>query len=411
MEPVPLAAKANSIERKRRTFGTKDFNLMLSIPKQPPEIWYKDQCGRKGTFKIHVQRGDHICSFCHSFRSLQVQLLYESGKPVENQNILQAQSGNCLNTDGASILALRISQVSKNHQNQRFRVRISLPPCPSIKIGSSSVITNAMLILSKKNKRKASVELTQADGKQLRPDDRTDETVAANEFLPFKSDELDTWEELSGNNWDVEDSFFKEHAQIDLMWANAAHTFLKRLQFTLPGKAPGKKYECLICRHQYSENPHHDASCDLGLLLEPLESSEDSCSLLPASRNNLYATSPVDDQSESQVDVNRKHENKAQRSSATMDDGASRRSLTKLSGFSALSLPSGCPSFSCGLPDHLSALVGDQVLPSNTLLSITPSLSREMSPEILECSEERTAPLEGLQFDANILCSLSEVNL
>ncbi|CCI43330.1 unnamed protein product [Albugo candida] len=379
MEPVPLAAKANSIERKRRTFGTKDFNLMLSIPKQPPEIWYKDQCGRKGTFKIHVQRGDHICSFCHSFRSLQVQLLYESGKPVENQNILQAQSGNCLNTDGASILALRISQVSKNHQNQ--------------------------------NKRKASVELTQADGKQLRPDDRTDETVAANEFLPFKSDELDTWEELSGNNWDVEDSFFKEHAQIDLMWANAAHTFLKRLQFTLPGKAPGKKYECLICRHQYSENPHHDASCDLGLLLEPLESSEDSCSLLPASRNNLYATSPVDDQSESQVDVNRKHENKAQRSSATMDDGASRRSLTKLSGFSALSLPSGCPSFSCGLPDHLSALVGDQVLPSNTLLSITPSLSREMSPEILECSEERTAPLEGLQFDANILCSLSEVNL
>lgn len=136
MEPVPLAAKANSIERKRRTFGTKDFNLMLSIPKQPPEIWYKDQCGRKGTFKIHVQRGDHICSFCHSFRSLQVQLLYESGyisqfhpmkrysshfpfrKPVENQNILQAQSGNCLNTDGASILALRISQVSKNHQNQ-----------------------------------------------------------------------------------------------------------------------------------------------------------------------------------------------------------------------------------------------------------------------------------------------------
>nr|CCA21130.1 conserved hypothetical protein [Albugo laibachii Nc14] len=408
MEPVPLAAKADSIGTRRPAFDAKDPNLMLFITKQPPEIWYKDQCGRKGTFKVHVQRGDHICSFCHSFRSLQAQLMYENGKPVENQNILQAQSGNCLNAEGQSILSLRISQVSKNHQNQRFRVRISLPPCPAIKIGSPSVITSPMLILSKKNKRKESVDLPQMEAKKARPRDRFEETTAANILLPFKSDELDSWDDLSGSNWDIQEPFFKEHAQVDLMWANAAHNFLKRLQFTLPKKECGMKYECLICRDQYSDTPHHDTSCDLGLLLEPLDSNEDSCRPLSASGDTLDAKFPRDDDSRPQASLNAKYEHRIQNPSEVMDDSASRCALAKLSGFSAFSLPSNCPSFSCGLPDHLNSLGGDNTIPSNALLSITPSLSKEISPEITEFMQERPDSKEGLKLDANILCSLSE---
>lgn len=41
---------------------------------------------------------------------------------VENQNILRINSGLCLNKDDESSIAIRIMEVSKNHQNQ---VRLS----------------------------------------------------------------------------------------------------------------------------------------------------------------------------------------------------------------------------------------------------------------------------------------------
>jgi hypothetical protein len=90
----------------------------LEVTQQPPNSWYKDQFGRKATFEVAIKRVVRGCVGCVDLRHLQVQLLYESGKPVENQNILRVATGLCLNKDDQSVLAVRIMEVSKNHQNQ-----------------------------------------------------------------------------------------------------------------------------------------------------------------------------------------------------------------------------------------------------------------------------------------------------
>lgn len=51
----------------------------LEIAQEPPEIWYKDQNGRKGTFELRVRRPDMQCASCAEQRHLTVQLLYENG--------------------------------------------------------------------------------------------------------------------------------------------------------------------------------------------------------------------------------------------------------------------------------------------------------------------------------------------
>lgn len=116
----------------------------LVVTQQPPQKWYKDQFGRKATFDIQLQRVGQCCVSCVDQRHLAVQLLYENGyvcpllllfvcdeecclrasivcttsKPVENQSILRITSGLCLNKDNQSTIAIRIMEVSKNHQNQ-----------------------------------------------------------------------------------------------------------------------------------------------------------------------------------------------------------------------------------------------------------------------------------------------------
>lgn len=96
----------------------------LEIALQPPETWYKDQFGRKATFELRVRRTSLRCAQCAGQRLLGVQLLYESGKAVEKQEILHVMAGQCLSQNSESALAIRIAEVSKNHLNQVIQIAI-----------------------------------------------------------------------------------------------------------------------------------------------------------------------------------------------------------------------------------------------------------------------------------------------
>ena len=57
----------------------KQAKVALTILQQPPEIWYKDQFGRKATFELQVKRTETWCTQCVEQRIMTVKLLYESG--------------------------------------------------------------------------------------------------------------------------------------------------------------------------------------------------------------------------------------------------------------------------------------------------------------------------------------------
>lgn len=98
---------------------------------------------------------------------------------MENQSILRITSGLCLNKDNQSTIAIRIMEVSKNHQNQvctafsdslvglvlptadanindlfvlqqRFRLQIALPQCQLTGSTPAPAVTESVLVLSKK---------------------------------------------------------------------------------------------------------------------------------------------------------------------------------------------------------------------------------------------------------------------
>ncbi|GLD93479.1 hypothetical protein PINS_up002071 [Pythium insidiosum] len=185
MLPIPVAAPAlpafnasspgvlNAQVMGTGAVGTTEHpsghgHSTLEVTGQPPSTWYKDQFGRKATFELRVRRENRGCYGCIEQRHLSVQLLYESGKIVENQSILRVASGLCLNKQDETILAIRIMEVSKNHQNQKFRLQICLPKCPldPNHTSGASVITEPILVLSKKNKRQVKPEAENTKSKK-----------------------------------------------------------------------------------------------------------------------------------------------------------------------------------------------------------------------------------------------------
>lgn len=105
----------------------------------------------------------------------------DCSKVVENQSVLRITSGLCLSkSSNESTLAIRIMEVSKNHQNQvrytgdgvvytavsrvanwecgasrngriqRFRLQIALPQCQLSGVTPAPAVTEAVLVLSKK---------------------------------------------------------------------------------------------------------------------------------------------------------------------------------------------------------------------------------------------------------------------
>lgn len=141
-------------------------HLSLIVTKEPPEEWYNQQGGKSNFFEIQVKLSGKVH---HPFLQLngrrlplKLELRYESHNYVTNQSILISKTTPDLDvTRKTAKIFLRITDVSKNHMKQPFRILIDvdqeaaqaqlsddMPPLPDILPAE----TEPIRVLSKKGK-------------------------------------------------------------------------------------------------------------------------------------------------------------------------------------------------------------------------------------------------------------------
>jgi len=112
-------------------------------------IWYKDEGGRDKCMELSVAAHDAQNRPLPVDGSVVLDLQYEGGARVSNQEILRVLGKNTALEKGSVKLRYRIEDVSKNHQGQNFVVQVrhdtrqDVAPCYS----------PAVVIRSKRNKR------------------------------------------------------------------------------------------------------------------------------------------------------------------------------------------------------------------------------------------------------------------
>ena len=186
--PAPGTMMANSPEK-----------LSLAVLQEPPTVFYNQQGGKYESFEVHVVsarehasavlpslppllsprrvqwvtifiplacvqslRGScrHEAMHVRESLPLEVRLLYENQKVVDAQHILQLMDRPTLDLKTRNaVIKARINEVSKNHQSQQFRLRVSVgqlklgpgvAPFPPVR----DVLTTAIKVLSKRGNRR-----------------------------------------------------------------------------------------------------------------------------------------------------------------------------------------------------------------------------------------------------------------
>lgn len=102
--------------------------IRADVPDTPtPDVWYKDDGGRDNKIDLHVQLLDSESNRVSDRRvPLKVLLVYGSGEQVLQQNLLliTPESKQYIDESGMTLLRVRINDVSKNHQRQKFSVLV-----------------------------------------------------------------------------------------------------------------------------------------------------------------------------------------------------------------------------------------------------------------------------------------------
>ena len=129
------------------------INHRLVITGAPiDDKWFKDEGGREKCLMVHTQLYDASGPTGGRQVRLRATLCYEDGRKVNNQGILKSSPDTKFVTDaqGKALVKVRIEDVSKNHQNQSFRVKISADTTKDpLNHDISSCHTNATIARSK----------------------------------------------------------------------------------------------------------------------------------------------------------------------------------------------------------------------------------------------------------------------
>lgn len=130
----------------------------LVIQTQPPAMWYKDEGGRDKCIELAVRLTDAsgVPVVDRADVQLRVLLLYEDHRQVAKQDIMKLSPDTTLTVgaDGTAHLRLRIEDVSKNHQNQPFRIWVTPDTTKSpLNFDISSDVSSPVTVRSKRNKR------------------------------------------------------------------------------------------------------------------------------------------------------------------------------------------------------------------------------------------------------------------
>ncbi|EQC33950.1 hypothetical protein, variant [Saprolegnia diclina VS20] len=148
---------------------TSPFSIVkekLVVSEQPPDVWFKDEGGKdkKICVQVNVQAAPGH-SVIDRVIPLTLQLLYDSGEPVPNASVPSVNTAASILklypdlpphiTNGHVKLEFRIEDVSKNHQNHCFLLRIA-PQSSNVYEDLAAVDTQPVAIRSKRNKRRLS---------------------------------------------------------------------------------------------------------------------------------------------------------------------------------------------------------------------------------------------------------------
>jgi hypothetical protein len=139
------------------TSGITVIRHRLVIQNTLPELWYKDEGGQNKcmTLTVHMLDSTGRCVKGTNV-PLKVTLCYENKQQVTDQAILKdmKEAPLPIGTDGIAQLKLRIEDVSKNHQNRNFCVKVEADTqqCP-MNFDIACDYSSFVQIRSKRNKR------------------------------------------------------------------------------------------------------------------------------------------------------------------------------------------------------------------------------------------------------------------
>ena len=93
-------------------------SALLLIEEQPPEQWYNQQGGKQDCFTCKVRMKTDLA--LRDTVRLDVLLMYENTKHVDNQNILQMMESPELDLSGVCQLKVRIHEVKRTMHSATF---------------------------------------------------------------------------------------------------------------------------------------------------------------------------------------------------------------------------------------------------------------------------------------------------
>ncbi|CAK4151678.1 unnamed protein product [Aphanomyces euteiches] len=249
-----------------------ESTFQVKIIEQPPRVWYRDQKGRKTLFTISVgivegSNAERLLRLDTLGGFFRTKLLYENGNEVSDSRILDLRTGSFPEPNSSSTtLSLRISDISKNHQNQKFRVRVEFtcPQMPPV----ASAITDAIHVLSKRVKGSLPIELhivkTQSPSSASSEDTMSTQATPPFDCPPVVDPPA------------VETSFKLANHMSLSRWCDTAHSILTQMEWT-PYPSPSGKmnYKCNMCQaiRPKKQTAKHTNSCMLQYLLSAVERS------------------------------------------------------------------------------------------------------------------------------------------
>jgi hypothetical protein len=112
---------------------------------------YKEERDQKN-IDLHIElkdASDQVVAAHDPIGELDLCLLYENLEQVKEQNILRLVSGSGLHlVSGRATVRFQITDVSKNHQKQKFRIRVAAEPYQCI----GHATTEPILVKSKRSR-------------------------------------------------------------------------------------------------------------------------------------------------------------------------------------------------------------------------------------------------------------------
>ena len=169
LDPTPLVTSTIHCVGQRLVIesvvnGKSIYKDDKPMTMREPFAWYKDTGGAEQCIELQAKLVDgngRIIKNQHNDIPLNIRLVYENGRVVEQQGILEDKSDNLNKTidasSGTGVIKFRINEVSSNHRHQRFRVVVEPTRGPY-----SDTIAPAysvpMDIKTKKNKKRTKEE-------------------------------------------------------------------------------------------------------------------------------------------------------------------------------------------------------------------------------------------------------------